>query len=100
MNNFLCGHVFTPLGYTGNVQKMRAGRLTPGVGGVQRPPSHLLTHPPSLAPRSLRHRLTTREAGLEGWRTWREVVGRGSIDFRVFKSVKFEKGMVVGYGIY
>lgn len=77
VNNFLCGHVFTPLGYTGNVQKMRAGRLTPGVGGVQRPPSHLLTHPPSPAPRSLRHRLTTREAGLEGWRTWLQL-GRWS----------------------
>lgn len=26
--------------------------------------------------------------------------GRGSIGFRSFKSVKFEKGTVVGYGIY
>lgn len=30
----------------------------------------------------------------------REVMGWGSIDFRGFKSVKFEKGTVVGYGIY
>lgn len=39
-------------------------------------------------------------AGFLGMEGWREVVGRGSIDFRVFTSVKFEKGMVVGYGIY
>lgn len=31
---------------------------------------------------------------------WRVVMGRGSIGFGGFNSVKFEKGTVVGYGTY